>query len=307
MIDKRKAISIYIGVCMLSISAVLFFAFVQYSWIQNSSFFLANYYIPALVGIIFGILFARNRILRSHLKSERDLIVEKNKKIRSFTGTIVHDLKNPVSAIMGLTGLLLEKKEEHNENTLEFLDLIHKSSSDILENITLVLDKTKLDGGLRPDLLEVGNPYFTIQSAIDKYLVSALEKSISIERKIDKDLPNVSYDKNALDHIVSNLVSNAIKYSPPQTQVEIYSELLSDRLKIVVQDQGLGMTDADLENAFTEFKTLSARPTGNETSTGLGLSIVKQLVEQIGGDISVRSEGKNKGSTFEVTLIIDRP
>ncbi len=151
----------------------------------------------------------------------------------------------------------------------------------------------------------MGNPYYTIHSAIDKYLISALNKSITIEREIGKDLPNVSYDKNALDHIISNLISNAIKYSPPSTQVKIYSELLSDRLKIIVQDQGLGMTDVDLDNVFTEFKTLSARPTGNETSTGLGLSIVKQLVEQIGGDISVKSEGKNKGSTFEVTLIVD--
>jgi signal transduction histidine kinase len=307
MIVTRRVISTYIVVCTLSTSAVLFFAFVQYSLVQGHTFILANYFIPAIVGAIFGILLSRNIILSRHLKNEKDLIVEKNKRIRSFTGTIVHDLKNPVSAIMGLTGLLLEKKNEQDEKTLEYLDLIHKSSSDILENITLVLDKTKLDGGLRPDLLEVGNPYYTIQSAIDKYLVSALEKSISIERKIDKDLPNVSYDKNALDHIISNLISNAIKYSPPKTQVQIYSELLSDRLKIVVQDQGLGMTDVDLDSVFTEFKTLSARPTGNETSTGLGLSIVKQLVEQIGGDISVRSEGKNKGSTFEVTLIVDKP
>ena len=306
MSAKRRAILTYIVVCTLSTIAVLFFAFVQYSLVQRHTFILTDYYIPALVGIIFGCLLSRNIILSSHLKKERDLIIEKNKRIRSFTGTIVHDLKNPVSAIMGLTGLLLEKKDELDEKTLTFLDLIYKSSSDILENITLVLDKTKLDGGLRPDLLEVGNPYYTIQSAIDKYLVSALDKSITIERKIDKDLPNVSYDKNALDHIISNLISNAIKYSPPRTQVKIYSELLSDRLKIVVQDQGLGMTDMDLDNIFTEFKTLSARPTGNETSTGLGLSIVKQLVEQIGGDISVKSEGKNKGSTFEVTLIIDQ-
>ena len=305
MSAKRSSISTYIVVCTLSITAVLFFAFVQYSLVQDHVFILANYYIPALVGIIFGILLSRNIILSKHLKNERDLIIEKNKRIRSFTGTIVHDLKNPVSAIMGLTGLLLEKKDELDEKTLEFLDLIYKSSSDILENITLVLDKTKLDGGLRPDLLEVGNPYYTIQSAIDKYLVSALEKSITIERGIDKDLPNVSYDKNALDHIISNLISNAIKYSPPKTQVKIYSELLSDRLKIVVQDQGLGMTEVDLDSVFTEFKTLSARPTGNETSTGIGLSIVKQLVEQIGGDISVKSDGKNKGSTFELTLIID--
>jgi signal transduction histidine kinase len=67
------------------------------------------------------------------------------------------------------------------------------------------------------------------------------------------------------------------------------------------------MTQEDIDNAFQEFKTLSARPTGNETSTGLGLSIVKQLVDQIGGDIAVKSEGKNKGSTFEVTLNIATP
>ncbi len=75
-------------------------------------------------------------------------------------------------------------------------------------------------------------------------------------------------------------------------------------MKIIVQDQGLGMTQEDIDNAFQEFKTLSARPTGIETSTGLGLSIVKQLVDQIGGDISISSEGKNKGSTFELTLHI---
>lgn len=307
MTQRSRDLSSYIIVCICSTAAVLFFAFVQYTLIQSQEFVLTNYFVPALVGIIFGVLLSRNIILSRHLKNERDLVIEKNKKIRSFTGTIVHDLKNPVSAIMGLSGLLLKKEDELDEKTLMFLDLIHKSSSDILENITLILDKTKLDGGLRPDLLEVGNPYFTIHSAIDKYLITALEKSITIERKIDKNLPDVSYDKNALDHIVSNLVSNAIKYSPPSTQVVIYSELLSDRLKIVIQDHGLGMTDEDLQSVFTEFKTLSARPTGNETSTGLGLSIVKQLVEQIGGDISVKSEGKNKGSTFEVTLVLDKP
>jgi signal transduction histidine kinase len=92
-----------------------------------------------------------------------------------------------------------------------------------------------------------------------------------------------------------SLISNAIKFSPPTTQVKIYNELLPDRLKVIVQDQGLGMTQDDIDNAFQEFKTLSARPTGIETSTGLGLSIVKQLVDQIGGDITIKSEGKNKG------------
>lgn len=299
-----KSKIIYLTVCAVSAIAVLAFAVIQYQIVQGISFSIINYIIPLIVGLIFGILLSRNMILSRRLKEEKKIIIEKNKRIRTFTGTIVHDLKNPISAISGLTELLLKEKEKYDEKTVTFLDLILKSSTDILENITLILDKTKLEEGLVEDNLEVGNPYYTIQSAIDKFLMTAVEKSITIERALGKDLPEVSYDKSALDHVISNLISNAIKYSPPETQVRVYNELLADRLKIIVQDQGLGMTEEDINNAFQEFKTLSARPTGHETSTGLGLSIVKQLVDQMGGDISVYSEGKDKGSTFEVTLKI---
>jgi len=304
MLHIKNNLLLYFLICSISGFAVAVFAFVQYHLILGDPFQIHNYVIPVLVGSIFGSLLSRNVILRRELKIERDLIIEKNKRIRSFTGTIVHDLKNPVSAIHGLVGIILEKGKPIDEETLEFLNLIQQSSNDILENITLILDKTRLESGITADQLEEGNPYFTIQSVIDKHILSALEKSISIKRSIDKNLPRVKYDKNALDHIISNLISNAIKFSPPSTQVRIYNELLSDRLKIIVQDQGLGMTQEDIDNAFTEFKTLSARPTGHESSSGLGLSIVKQLVDQIGGDISVKSDGKNKGSTFEVTLVL---
>ena len=303
----KTPLLIYLIVCSVSAMAVALFAFIQYRLILGDPFQTTNYFIPVFVGLIFGLLLSRNIILRKKLKNERDLVYQKNKRIRSFTGTIVHDLKNPVSAIHGFSGIMLEQGENLADKTITFLNLIHQSASDILENIGLILDKTRLDSGIKPDQLEVGNPYFTIQSVIDKHILSALEKSITIQRSIDKDLPDVKYDKNALDHIISNLISNAIKFSPPSTQVKIYNELLSDRLKIIVQDQGLGMTQEDIDNAFQEFTTLSARPTGTETSTGLGLSIVKQLVDQIGGDISVKSEGKNKGSTFELTLKISSP
>ncbi len=304
MIKNGSHLLVYLIVCSVSALAVALFAFIQYHLILGDPFHLTNYIIPVVVGLSFGFLLSRNMILRRKLKYERDLVYQKNKRIRSFTGTIVHDLKNPVSAIHGFSGILLEQGENIKEKTKTFLNLIHQSATDILENIGLILDKTRLDAGIKPDQLEVGNPYFTIQSVIDKHILSALEKSITIDRSIDRDLPDVKYDKNALDHIISNLISNAIKFSPPSTQVNIYNELLSDRLKIIVQDQGLGMTQEDIDNAFQEFKTLSARPTGIETSTGLGLSIVKQLVDQIGGDITIKSEGKNKGSTFELTLNI---
>lgn len=305
--SKKSPFLTYLLVCSVSALIVVAFAYMQYTLIQGEPFKIINYLIPAVVGIGFGLLFSRNVVLSKRLKKERDIVFEKNKRIRSFTGTMVHDLKNPVSAIHGLVEIILTKGGDMDEESKKYLQLISQSSADILENITLILDKTRLDAGIDPDQLEVGNPYFTIQSVIDKHILSALEKSITIKRSIDKDLPDVAYDKNALDHIISNLISNAIKFSPPSTQVRIYNELLSDRLKIVVQDEGLGMTEDDIENAFKEFRTLSARPTGNETSTGLGLSIVKQLVDQMGGDIAVKSDGKNKGSTFEVALNIASP
>lgn len=302
--EVMKSKLIYLLVCVLSALIVVIFAYIQYEVVQGDDFKASHYIIPVIVGLTFGILFSRIINLSRKLKAEKDIIIEKNKRIRTFTGTIVHDLKNPITAISGLSELLLKDPKDLDERALTFLDLIQKSSTDILENITLILDKTKLEEGLVEDNLEVGNPYYTIQSAVDKFLMTAVEKNISIERSLGKDLPDVSYDKTALDHIISNLISNAIKYSPPKTLVRVYNELLTDSLKIIVKDQGLGMTQEDIDNAFQEFKTLSARPTGNETSTGLGLSIVKQLVDQMGGDITVHSDGKDQGSTFVLTLKI---
>ena len=151
MNKNKTALLIYLFVCIVSASAVALFAFIQYHLILGDPFHTTNYIIPVLVGLTFGFLLSRNMILRRKLKSERDLVYQKNKRIRSFTGTIVHDLKNPVSAIHGFSGIILEQGENFNEKTKTFLNLIHQSATDILENIGLILDKTRLDSGIKPD------------------------------------------------------------------------------------------------------------------------------------------------------------
>ncbi len=307
MKKKTYHLSKYLLGSTLSALAVVACAYLQYEIVQGGGSKAGDCIIPVLVGIFFGALITRTIMLGSRLKQERDIVLDKNRRIRSFTGTIVHDLKSPVAAINSLSGMIIEEDQSITGESKEYIELIHQSSSDMLENIGLILDKTKLDSGLEPDDLEVGNPYYTIQSVIDKFIVTAVNKSISIQRLVESNLPEITYDKAALDRILSNLISNAIKYSPPNTQVKIITELFSDRLKIIVRDQGLGMTAEDIDNAFQEFKTLSARPTGNETSSGLGLSIVKQLVNQIGGDVVVKSEGRNKGSSFEISLKLATP
>lgn len=301
---STKTILPYIKTNLITSFIVVFFAFLQYEFLQKHVFNPVDYIIPIFVGILFGTLITRNRILVKKLAAEQELVLQKNKKIHSYIGTIVHDLKSPLSAISSLLDLFCEDCDTLDDEQKQFLALMKQSTSSMLENISLILDNTRLESGVKPDHLEVGNPYYTIQSTIDKYLVEAIGKSISIQRFIDKNLPNIEYDKNTLDRILSNLISNAIKYSQPNTQVKIYTELLADRLTLIVEDQGLGMSEEDLKKVFQEFTKLSAQPTGAESSTGLGLSIAKKLVEQLDGEILARSDGKNKGSAFEVKLRI---
>ena len=184
------------------------------------------------------------------------------------------------------------------------MGLINSSASTMLENISLILDNTKIERGIGPEHMEMGNPYYTINSTIDKHLVLAVQKSISIQRIIDKNLPDVQYDKDILDKIVSNLISNAIKYSPQNTQIRIFTELFADRLDLIIRDEGLGMTEEDMTHLFEEFQKLSARPTAGEASSGLGLAVARKLANQIGGEIFAESAGKNQGSTFRIGLKI---
>jgi signal transduction histidine kinase len=294
---RRYVITIFICIIVVDL-----FACIQYHLIQNHPFILANYIIPTLVGAGFGFLIAQIKILQIKYHREKDQVSEKNKKIHMYVGTIVHDLKSPISAVYSIVELLELQKELKSEKSKKFLGLIKSSTESMLENIELILDNTKFESGRMQAHLEQGNPFFTINSTIDKHLILAINKSITIQRVIDRNIPNVEYDKQMLDRVLSNLISNSIKYSPAETQIKIFSELLSDQLNLVVEDQGLGLNKEDLENIFGEFVTLSSKPTGGEIATGLGLSVSKKLAEEMGGTIWAESAGKGKGSTFKIAL-----
>jgi len=288
-----------IGVCILFVNL---FAGIQYHLIQDHPFVLIDYIVPTLVGAGFGVLIAYIKVLQIKYHKEKDQVIEQNKKIHMYVGTLVHDLKSPISAAYSLIELLLLQEDLKSEKSQKFLGLVKSSTESMIENIELILDNTKFESGKMQAHLEHGNPFFTINSTIDKHLILAINKSITIQRVIDRNMPDVEYDKQMLDRVLSNLISNSIKYSPAQTQIKIFSELLSDKLNLVVEDQGQGLSKEDLEKIFGEFMTLSAKPTGGEVATGLGLSVSKKLAEEMGGSIWAESEGKGKGSTFKVAL-----
>jgi signal transduction histidine kinase len=143
-----------------------------------------------------------------------------------------------------------------------------------------------------------------IGELFDELSESADEKVIAKNQRLDfhaKSSARLKTDKLLLWRILENLLSNAIKYSPEGKSIHISSKEENERTIFVIKDEGPGFSEDDKKKMFGKFQKLSARPTGNENSTGLGLSIVKMIVEKLMGSIQVESE-QGKGSTFIVSL-----
>ena len=116
-----------------------------------------------------------------------------------------------------------------------------------------------------------------------------------------RDIPPFLFDKNAIIQGIDNFIGNAIKYSPPESQVYIDTELKKDKVRFSVRDEGPGILQEEQSLLFKEFQTLSTKPTGSEKSTGLGLVIVKKIIGLHGGEVGFSSK-VGEGSTFFFTL-----
>jgi signal transduction histidine kinase len=214
---------------------------------------------------------------------------------------VAHDLKNPLTTIPLWADLIKEKADskvinEMCDNILraakKMTSLIHQwLESSASEAKQLKFHLTKLD---------FGN---VILRVAETNQVLANNKNQKINITI-KDRPQVYGDEIKLTEIVDNLIDNAIKYSEKEKNITIAFKQQNDKAVLEITDEGPGLTDEDKNNLFQPFTRLSAKPTDGETSTGLGLSIVKMLVEAHHGTISAESEGKNKGSKFTIEIPI---
>ena len=130
--------------------------------------------------------------------------------------------------------------------------------------------------------------------------IPARQKSITIRTELE-EVPDFAFDTERIAQVVDNLVSNAVKFSPSGSEILVKMEKSEDNVRCAVIDHGPGVSSEDRTKLFGEFQRLSARPTGGEKSTGLGLSIVKKIVEAHGGIIDVMSE-PGKGSEFYFSI-----
>jgi signal transduction histidine kinase len=190
---------------------------------------------------------------------------------------------------------------EDDEKTAHLTSLITSTADSLLSLLSNLLDLDRIERGkLELDLrLTMLAPL--IRQISDQFSAAAREKEIEVRIAIADESVMASVDENSFRRIIQNLVSNALKFSPIGSVVEVRATSVEGRVRIEVQDQGPGISAADRKSLFGRFARLSARPTAGESSSGLGLSIVRDLVTVMSGTLGCDSEpGKGANFWFEL-------
>lgn len=246
------------------------------------------------------LLWRKSRESKANTKKLKELNTDKN----HFIGVVSHDLRSPLNSIMVLSEFMLEDPASVDESTAkEYGAIIFNASQQMQQLLNNMLDVNKIEAKATSVTLKAIEPTAIISSTVETMRVLGNDKGIHTDLSIENDLPLVMGDKNAIQRIIENLISNAYKFSSKGTTVLVKAQKIGSQVEIAIIDQGPGLTDLDKTKLFQKFQKLSASPTGTEKSTGLGLYIVKNLVKQMNGTILVESE-QGKGTTFKVLLNI---
>ncbi len=237
------------------------------------------------------------------LERQTSQLKKLNQDKNEFLSIAAHDLKNPINTITMLGKVLRDTDDLSADEIKEFANDLITSSSKMFHLISELLDINAIEEGKIAMTKENVNLDSVIKTTVMQYDMHANEKNIKIVYNNTAQNPYALADENAVVQILDNILSNAIKYSPFDKSISI--ELLNTDNKIIfsIKDEGLGFTEEDKTKLFSKFSKLSTRPTNNENSTGLGLSIVKRYIEALDGNIDLEST-HGEGAKFIVSLPI---
>ncbi len=227
-------------------------------------------------------------------------LLKLNQDKSEFLGIAAHDLKNPLSAIQGLSRMIeTDYDEMSKEEVMNLAQMISIVSQQMFELIKNLLDVNQIESGKIKLSLQMLDIKPILQWLLKDYRERAKAKNIQLHFQYQNQAYHAYVDESATRQVLDNLLSNAIKYSPPGKHIYIHLSQQERTLRCAVQDEGPGLTDKDQQQLFGKFSRLTPRPTGDEHSTGLGLFIVKKLVEAMNGRVWCESE-LGKGTTFIV-------
>ena len=246
--------------------------------------------------------------LVSEIAAQKSAIEQRNDELRrlndqqnAFLGIAAHDLRSPIGLIQMTAQLLLDPEAQlSREQQTKFTQDILRHTDHMLRLLNDVLDVTQIESGnLSLEETSVDLAALLIE-AVKWHALVATPKGTRVQLQ-PVIAGRVLADPLRVRQVVDNLISNAVKYSPPGSLVRVGMQRLDRGWQIAVKDQGPGLTPADRQRLFQDFARLSARPTGGEKSTGLGLAIVRRIVQAHGGQVGAEST-PGQGATFWFTL-----
>ena len=239
---------------------------------------------------------------RSEKEETYRRLEEANQHKSKFISSMSHELRTPLNGILGFTDLL---KSSHfgaiNETQSDFLSQIESSGKHLLELISGLLDVAKIDSGSMEIDLQSCKPKDIFYEVVGLIQPQLVEKKLQLKQLIDPTVETVVCDMRKVKQIMVNLLSNAIKYTPENGIIEMVITMENGFTKVIISDNGIGISKADQEIIFDEFAQANRSRDEALGGTGIGLALSRRLVELHGGEIGVESE-ENHGSKFWFTL-----
>ena len=246
-----------------------------------------------------------NKILvnqKDEIVKQKDNLLKKNKRLielneekDNLVNMVAHDLRSPLDQIKGLVNVIKMNSDGRGKNH-EYIDMISYATERMRGLIGRTLnirniDKQEIDP--RDEVFDVSK---VVDEVLNNFVELANRKNLTIHSELQRNGCFVKADLNYMVQILENLISNAIKFSPRGKSIRVKAGTYKKLVRIEIIDQGPGIRKEDMPKLFKKFQRLAARPTGNEDSTGLGLSIVKRFVDSMGGEVRCEStfgEGAN--------------
>jgi PAS domain S-box-containing protein len=248
--------------------------------------------------------------------TEREQLLESERYARSeaerlgylkdeFLATLSHELRTPLNAIQGWATLLRQREVTPQDHTrgLEAIDRNVRAQAQIVSDL---LDMSRIISGKIHLEVQPMSLHELIHNAIEAVRASADAKNLRIRTLLDSSVGFVRGDPSRLQQVLWNLLTNAVKFTPPGGRIQVNLERVNSHVEILVEDTGVGIAAEFLPFVFERFRQADAATTRRHGGLGLGLSIVKTLVELHGGSVRVKSAGQNQGSTFSIALPVSR-
>lgn len=262
-----------------------------------------------LVGIFVGYYLAvPYRLIKEYKKRwdyqrKNEILTQVEELKTNFLSLVTHDLKTPVARIQGLAEVLMRSGAERlNGRDFETLKHIVRSTEELNHFISSILELSKVESNRIHLNLASKDINQLIEKSLEGFAAQARARQIEILSDLEPLFP-VKIDASLISKVINNLVDNALKYSPPGSEIRIRSREVDEWIEISVQDQGIGMSDEERESLFTRFYRAKNDTTTAISGTGLGLYLTKYFIEAHQGHVEVQSE-KGKGSTFKIFLPI---